>query len=167
MATRQVTFSNISSSPRVVATAGNYLGLIAALRARIAELGISYATLDAIAGWTDTYATKLLAEEPQKYFGPMSFDAMLGSLGIKIALVEDPAKLEKVKKNRDFVPRQLALPTTGKHAYVVQRKTRENMREMSREAARARMEKIPPRKRSALARKAAKARWRKPRVEAG
>jgi hypothetical protein len=41
---------------------------------------------------------------------------------------------------------------------------RDLMRELGRRSAIARRDKIPERKRSAIARKAARARWRKPRV---
>jgi hypothetical protein len=48
-----------------------------AFRTRVAELGIPYETIDALAGWTSTYASKLLAEDPIKFMGPMSLDAMM------------------------------------------------------------------------------------------
>ena len=129
------------------------------------ELEISYSTLDQLAGWTDTYATKLLAEEPKRHLGPMSLDAILGATGLKLALIEDPAKLEKARRHRDFMPRKSRKPATSKQpSYVVQRKTREQMRNMASEGGRARSEKLSTRKLSATARKAAKARWRKPRL---
>jgi hypothetical protein len=130
---------------RVVATAGNYLQLIAGFRARLAELEISYATLDALAGWTETYATKLLAEEPERHMGAMAFDAMLGATGLKIALIEDPERLEKVRRHRDFTPRKSRMRATVKHGpYVVQRRTREDMRQMGLEGGRARAAKLSP-----------------------
>jgi hypothetical protein len=158
-----------SNAPRVIGVAENYLGFISALRARVAELGISYSTIDQIAGWTDTYATKLLAEEPARFIGPMSFDAILGALGLKFALIEDPERLEKAKRHRDFVTRRHRLPTvkhgTVKHGgYVVQRRTREDMRLMGLEGGRKRAEKLSAAKLKAIARKAARARWRRPRV---
>jgi len=39
----------------------------------------------------DNYASKLLSEEPTKNFGPMSFDAILGGLGLKLTLIDDPS----------------------------------------------------------------------------
>lgn len=150
---------------RIIAIADNYLGLIAGARARLAELGISYETLDAVAGWTETYSTKLLAEEPQKYLGPMSFDALMGGLAFKLALIEDPEKLEKLRKHRHFVPRRGPMPNRVTHArYIVRRDTREHMREMGKESGRVRKERIPERKRKSMARKAALTRWRKPRL---
>jgi hypothetical protein len=70
--------------------ADNYLGLVAAFRARVAELGISYETLDELAGYRARYSSKVLAEEPQRHLGVMAFDAMLGALVLKIAVIPDP-----------------------------------------------------------------------------
>lgn len=146
---------------RIVATFDNYLGLVAAVRARLLELGISFETLDELAGWTSTYATKLLGEEPIKHFGPMSFDAVIGSIGVKVAFIEDDEALERLRKHRNFVPRKRApnrLPIDGKQEYVVRRVTRENMRQISVLAAEARRLKISPARRKKIAQKAARAR---------
>jgi hypothetical protein len=150
-----------------LATVTNYLGLIAALRARIAELGINYATVDTIAGWTEGYASKLLAPEPtpgsktKRAMGPMAFDAALGALAVKLQVVSDTEQLRHIKRNHYFVHRVQAAPmhTSGQHDYVVLRKTNEMMRHMSQQAIPARMAKISPAKRRAIARKAARARW--------
>jgi hypothetical protein len=85
-----------------IGIAENYLGLIAAFRMRIAELGIPYETLDAIAGWTPTYASKLLAAEPERHMGVMAFDTILHALAVKIAVIPDPERLEKVRKHSQF-----------------------------------------------------------------
>jgi hypothetical protein len=83
--------------------ADNYLGLVAAFRARVAELGISYETLDELAGYRARYSSKVLAEEPQRHLGVMAFDAMLGALVLKIAVIPDPEKLERIKNHRHFM----------------------------------------------------------------
>jgi hypothetical protein len=173
-----------TASEPIIPPADNYLGMIAAFRARVAELGISYSTIDAIAGWTDSYATKLLAQEPQRHMGVMAFDAMLGVLGLKIAVFRDPAKLEKVKNHRDFVRRKSRQHGDATRAYVAHRVTLPFLREIgskggharreklssrrreqiARKAARAKAAKLSPEERSASASKAAKARWRKPRL---
>jgi hypothetical protein len=150
-----------------LATVNNYLGLIAALRTRIAELDISYATVDTIAGWTDGYASKVLAPEPsvgsksKRAMGPMSFDVMLGTLAIKLAVLPDPEQLRHIKANRYFVHREQAPPllASTKHDYIVQRKTLEMMRQMAPNGGRARAARLTPLQRSRIARKAARARW--------
>jgi hypothetical protein len=90
----------------IIPPADNYLGMIAAFRARVAERGISYETIDELAGWTSRYASKILGEEPLRHMGVMAFDAMLGVLALKIAVIPDPAKLEKIKNHRHFVTRK-------------------------------------------------------------
>jgi hypothetical protein len=87
-----------------VAAAGSQSAIAAAeiAYARTAQLGISYETVDAIAGFTTRYTTKLLAEEPDRHMGVMAFDAMLHILAVKIVLIPDPEKLERVKKHWNF-----------------------------------------------------------------
>jgi hypothetical protein len=157
-----------------LATVTNYLGLIAALRARIAELGISFETVDQVAGWADGYASKVLAPEPslghksKRAMGPMSFDAMLGTLAIKLAVLPDPEQLRHIKRNRYFVHRVQAPPlhASGRQTYVVQRKTLGMLRQMAPNGGRARAAALTPLQRSKIARKAARARWHKPRGQA-
>src|SRR5262245_16498481 len=173
-----------SNAPRVVATAGNYLELVAGFRVRLAELGISYSTLDEIAGWTDSYSTKVLGEEPLRHMGAMALDAMLGAMGLKIALIDDPKRLDRVRNHRHFVPRKHRPRSVAAGAYIAHRVTRSFLKEIgskggaatreklsarrrkaiARNAARAKAAKLSPEQRSASASKAAKARWRKPRL---
>jgi hypothetical protein len=172
------------NTPRIVGVATNYLELVAGFRARLAELGISYSTLDEIAGWTDSYSTKVLGEEPLRHMGAMALDAMLGATGLKIALIDDPERLARVKNHRHFVRRKHRPRTVAAGAYVAHRVTRSFLKEIgskggvatreklssrqreqiARNAARAKAAKLSPEQRSASASKAAKARWRKPRV---
>jgi hypothetical protein len=81
--TSLTTATEIPNAPRVIAVVSDYLSLIAAFRARVAELGISYATLDELAGWTNSYATKVLGEEPQRHMGVMAFDAIAGATAVQ------------------------------------------------------------------------------------
>lgn len=171
-------------SDPIVPPADNYLGLVAAFRARVAELGISYETLDELAGYTARYSSKVLAEEPQRHLGVMAFDAMLGALALKIAVIPDPDKLEKIKNHRHFVRRKTSKPRDATLAYVAHRVTLPFLRDIGSKGGHARREKLSahrrkaiarnaglakaaklsPEERSALAKKAAKARWRKPRL---
>jgi hypothetical protein len=168
----------------IVPPADNYLGLIAAFRARVRELGISYETIDELAGWTSRYASKVLGEEPLRHMGVMAFDTMLATLGLKLIAVPDPEKLEKIKNHRHFVPRKHRLRAAAKHAQVVRRVTRPFLTEIGSKGGLARSENLVPRRRQAIARKgglaraerlsaearsasakkAAKARWSKPKL---
>jgi len=160
------------------------LELIRGFRMRMAELGITYATLDEIAGWAERYAGKLLAPEPGRNLGPLSLDCLLGATGLKLALVEDPERLERIRRHRDFVPRKHSPRTVAAGAYVAHRVTRSFLREigskgglatraklsdrrrqaLARKAARAKNEKLSPAERSASASKASRARWSKPKL---
>jgi hypothetical protein len=148
-----------------LAIVSDYLGLIAGLRARVAELDINYETLDQLAGWTNSYASKVLGEEPARFLGPMSFDAILPALGVKLHLVEDAEALARIKRSRYFQRREVApsMLTVSKHGHVVRRITYEQMRHIWEKAADGR-KKIPPRKRQRIARNAARARWHPPRL---
>jgi len=84
--------------------------MVAVIRRRRDELGITHATVDAIAGWADGYCSKVLCDPPMKGFGEMSLGLVLGALALGIArveIVEDPAQAERVssrwvKRKRPF-----------------------------------------------------------------
>jgi hypothetical protein len=148
-----------------LAVVSNYLALIEALRARVLELGISFETIDQVAGWTDKYASKLLAEptpgSAKRCMGPMSFDAMLGALAVKLQVIADPEMLRYLRRNRYFVHRERStrMPAPGSHGYVVHRTTYQMLRQMAPKGGVARAAKMTPRQRSIAARRAALARW--------
>jgi hypothetical protein len=140
------TASSAAVEPIGIAT--DYLTLISAFRKRVSELRIPYETIDALAGWTSTYASKLLAEEPIKFMGPMALDVMLGVLGVKIAIFADPAKLEKIKQHRDFTRHKINMNTriaaSGNYPYVALRITRQHLQSIAPAGGRARQQKLTP-----------------------
>ena len=71
--------------------------LRAILRARFAELGISFETVDHIAGLPTRYTAKVLGLQPTKTFGQISLDALLGAAGIMLIAVEDLEALDRVR----------------------------------------------------------------------
>lgn len=184
------------TAQRQIAVVGDYMSLISALRARVDGLNITYATLDELAGWHDGYSNKLLIEEPtlrgstknthsQRIMGIMAFDAILGALGVKLALIEDPAALARIKRNRYFEPRKRpSRLADGKSAYILHRVTSIMQRENAAKGGEARARKLSPAKRKSIAKKAGKsygenttpelrrsiaqkggkARWRKPTI---
>src|SRR5262249_33583794 len=93
------------SSPRVLASTDSYLGLVAALRERGAWLKLPSERAGVLGGLCDGHAEKLLRSEPKKYCGPMSFDAILGPLGVKIVVVDDTAKRARVPPKGQYRPR--------------------------------------------------------------
>jgi hypothetical protein len=71
--------------------------LLAALRARRAELDITLETLDAIAGWTDSYSSKLLSDPPQKNLGWSSLGLGLNALGVMLLMVPDEEQIRRLQ----------------------------------------------------------------------
>jgi hypothetical protein len=75
-------------------------------RQRVAYLGISLETLDAIAGLPTRYSSKLLSLEPTKHMGPISFEALLGALGLMLVALEDAEALRRVQHRLAAAPLQ-------------------------------------------------------------
>src|SRR5262245_9369487 len=83
--------------------------LRAMFRARIVSLGITYETVDAIGGLASGHTAKLLAPEPQRRFGPMAIECLLGATGLKLVAVEDGEAMARVKAR--LVARRRSLNT--------------------------------------------------------
>jgi hypothetical protein len=75
----------------------DYPGLLAAIRARIAELGVSLECVDSIAGISDRYLTKLTCNPPMKYFGAFTLLLVLQALGLKVVLIHDLDAMERIR----------------------------------------------------------------------
>jgi hypothetical protein len=70
---------------------------LAALRARVTELDISQATLDAIAGLPVGFSGKLLCNPPMRHLSSLTLWLVLGAVGFKLALISDAEGLAKVQ----------------------------------------------------------------------
>jgi hypothetical protein len=83
--------------PRVVTSKGELLAL---LRARRDELGITHETLDALIGWSSGYTSKVLSPEPIKGLGERSLRDLLQALAlgiVRIEFVEDPEQAMRMR----------------------------------------------------------------------
>jgi hypothetical protein len=97
----------VCAEQRVLATEiHSYSDLLSVLRSRMVELDVTFETIDHVSGLQARYTQKLLGGVPSKRFGDISLAAVLGSLGVKLICVEDPAALAKVRDR--LVPRELA-----------------------------------------------------------
>jgi hypothetical protein len=143
------------SSPRVIAVARDYDQLITAIRARRDELQVTHITIDEVAGLQGGYAGKLLCDPPIKLLGKVSFGCVLGALGLAVVLVQDNDALKKVQ-DRLVTRKHRKMRPDRSHTWF----TAENAREMAKRRA----AKMSAKERSASASKAARARWRKPRL---
>lgn len=158
-----------------IARITDYFSLIAAFKARIAQLGINYATVDRVAGFTDTYTSKLLATKHRNWrsnndrvasrgLARASFDAMIGTLGVAFLMIEDPQSLAKVQKRLEKRKSTIPVRADGKQETIQIRLSRRELLRLARLGGKARAKKLPAWKRRAIARKAAKKRWAKPHL---
>lgn len=78
--------------------------LRAVMRRRVAELGVSLDTIDCVAGLPTRYTAKILGLQPTRNFGQMSFEALLGALGLMLIVVEDAEARERVQRRLEAAP---------------------------------------------------------------
>lgn len=71
--------------------------LVEALRQRRDDLDVSNETIDAIAGFPERYASKLLAPRAPRNLSYHSLGQILGALGVALLVVEDPEQVARVK----------------------------------------------------------------------
>jgi hypothetical protein len=106
-----VTIRGVSSGDRAAHPGrSERLGLIAAVRARCAELHTTYETIDYVAGLPLRYTGKILSPSQDRHLGAISMGPLLGVLGLKLIVVVDEAEFEricarvtvrKIKRRRD------------------------------------------------------------------
>jgi hypothetical protein len=88
----------------------SYNDLVEAFRRRRDELDISYETLEQVAGLQPGYAAKLLVHPPMRRVGPLSLSLLLGGLGLRLTVSEDPGALERVRRRLE--PRRRTVEPT-------------------------------------------------------
>jgi hypothetical protein len=97
--------------PAVARLISTYDELVDAVRDRCDEMSMTRAELDHQAGLADGHAGKLLCPAHLKRFGMRSLELVLGGIGCKLALIEDPAQAAKIRarmKPRERPLRQAA-----------------------------------------------------------
>lgn len=142
------------------------------LRTRVAtipcpsgQVGISYATFDAIAGWAPTFGSKILAEPPMRQVGLDSLFVALQSVALKITVHHDPEQYEIIKnrlKGRDAT----RVHPGGKQKRKLMEISPDFMRLISAMGNQARSQKLSPERRQEIARHAALARHHPNKVKA-
>ena len=156
--------ARLSAAPTAVCA----LHVREAARARIAELGITYDTVDAIAGFTTRYTSKLLSEPPAREFTVESMFALLGAIALMPTLQPDNKRLERLEKRpdwklvaRDGVQYRIRMLAVRKHRPVTSHQSQELRELVTRLGGLARARKLGKRRRRQIARAAAAARWAK------
>jgi hypothetical protein len=137
--------------------------LIAAIRARLVELNVTHTALDAAALLPDGYAGKLLAPEPMKHIGSVSFWSILGTLGYRIALVHDEELLARFRDR--LTPRERPPQAVGRPPPVTYTLTHRFLKKIGRLGAAKSHAAASKRKRlSEINRRKAFKRWHKPEI---
>ena len=147
-----------SEGPRVIAEFVDYPGMLAALRARVSELQISGERFDEFAGLPRGYLSKLVGARPVRRVGMTSFSPLMNALGLRCLFVEDSEGTERLKsrlkpRNPSYVR---IMPAAASIIF-----TARMLKRIRRLGGKARMAKLSAEERSALARRAAQARWRR------
>jgi hypothetical protein len=149
------------SEPRQIAVVRTYDDFKNALRARADELQLSRDTIDAF-GLPKGHAGHLLAPVPIKHIGPQSFGVLLTALGLKVLVVEDAeafaiyaADAPKVRNASVGMLPKKKRQNKHKHAGDAQWSQIMNAR---------RALIVSDQKRHQIASRAARARWRKPKI---
>lgn len=148
-----------------IATVTDYDSLIEAFRTIKDRRGLSFAMVDDLAGLTRGHSEKILGQSQTKGLSPIMLQTFLDIFAVKLVMVVDEDAEQRMAgrwERRDEGRVRV-------DAHRVSKKLMERARplvfkEMSAKAALARKN-IPPEKRSAIARRAAKARHRKRRRE--
>ena len=162
----------MAATPQAVV--GSYDELLAAVRARVADLGINYQILDLVAGFTDGYSTKLLAHSEyssnggrrtKRHFSPESFDAYMEALGLELHVVENPVKTARLKAfcENKYLAREGPVRTVASEGLINLKVSRKFMRYIGRNGG---IRERPKRHATALLRainrRNALKRWQKP-----
>lgn len=149
-----------------LATGTNYGDLIRAFRERATALGMTDKTIEEIGGFTGGHVGKLLGAARTKSLGPLTLGMMLGALGLKFVIVEDAEATARIKARFDPSVKSKRMPMAMSidiQPELMQAIYSDHFKRIAPLAAEARRTKISPYRRKLIARKAAKARWKKDR----
>jgi hypothetical protein len=144
---------------RILAECHNYVELIAAFRNRIAELGTTTEAADYVGGTAQRYCAKVLGPRQVRHLGPISLNALLGVLGVRLLVAADPdedfARIRKrLTPTRHAGVRMLGsgTPRKRRHPFAGQS-------EFFKQLRRVQLLSQPRRRRRLIAKIAARARW--------
>jgi hypothetical protein len=152
------------SDAEPIATVRDYAGLVDALRGLKAHLGLSNALVDELCGWTNGHCDKLLGPSGVRAFSPKTFNDLTWVLAAKVTVTIDPERLLEMAQHWEKrcsahtreQPNRISkriIATAQPHV----------MRKLGQIGGQVTFHKMSDAERSALGRKAARARWRKPR----
>jgi hypothetical protein len=149
---------------RIIATVVDYSGFVSAIRSWIAQVGVSYETVEHVSGIQPGYLTKLICSTPTRSFSRVSLGATLGALCLRLQLVVDEERLAQMQPRftarkkqphaDDGMPRKKIHYLRGNSTYMSALRHKGVLI-------------LSPRRRRALARHAAAVRWKNARKSGG
>lgn len=149
---------------RILAEVADYSEFLDALRHRACELKLTRERIDAISGLPDGYTSKVLCVPPMRSLGCTSFGPTLEALAVTLVLVENPEALARYSKQfKESMYPDLAAGKVDLVSYQISRK---KLSRMARLGGKRRAEKLTPKRRSMIARKASRAAARQRRRRA-
>jgi hypothetical protein len=141
----------------IIATVTDYAGFVSAVRSWIEQLGTTFESIEHVSGIQPGYLTKLICSTPTRTFSRVSLGATLGALCLRMQLVVDTERLQRmqprltVRKKQlhanDGMPRKKIHYLRGNSTYMSALRHRGVLM-------------LSPRRRKRIARIAARARWR-------
>jgi hypothetical protein len=136
-----------------------YAGLIAAFRAAAAarHIAIGSENVATVSGLPSNYVAKLLQPRPTKRIGAISLGPLLGVLGLKLVVLEDPEAVARFS-SRIEQRNGSSVRTAATHQFSLSNRF---LKKIGAEGGKARAKKLTPSQRSRSSRKAALARWAK------
>lgn len=147
-----------------LATIRSYDDLVAAFRARKAEIGLSNNDCDTLGGLTTGHTDKLLGPTRSKKLGPFTFDVFSEMFAVEFIMVPNPDAVRRMEARWERrVEQAVRLNANRVSMQLKKRALPEIMRDLSKKAVEAQKRKIKPSTRRRIARMAAKARWQKHR----
>lgn len=157
------------SEPRIIAevrSQDGWDGMIEAFRLAVEARGTTYENTGDLAGLAPRYVNKLLAPVPVRDIGRTSLGPLLGALAVKLVMVDDDEMMAALAKR--MKPRKAGPSRHASEAMLASRRRRKSVfygnSAWGRVMASRQLVNMTEAQRKSRARKAAKARWRKPRV---
>ena len=155
--------------PRIIATVSDHASLVEAFRVRAREQGITLSsdTNHSIAGLAARYIPKLIGSNPIRNIGAASLGPLCGLFCVRLVMVEDAEAQKRLEMLAErygkSVETRVDFQVRDRAWHMV--KTWRFLQKIGRKGGLARAAKMSPTQRRRSARKAAFARWHKPKIE--
>lgn len=134
-----------------------------ALRALVEASGMAMLTIDELAGLPRGYTAKVLGEPPIRGLSSQSIFLIAGAIGHKIVFMVDEQRAGRIKAHHAYVvcdDRQKRKDAHWRNAWKLSIE-KESAQKRGKLGGNARRDRLTAEQRSRIARKAARARWRK------